>query len=73
MDSSDLKLIKDLIELHGDYYLEKSNNIIETLLNELIDFKGYEFVVKAFRDLGYSKNMMLDLGLDEEALNDENM
>ena len=73
MDDNDLKLIKDLIELHGDYYLEKSNNIIETLLDELIDFKGYDFVVEAFKDLGYSKDMMLDLGLDEEVLNDENM
>ena len=73
MDDNDLKLIKDLIELHGDYYLEKSNNIIETLLDELIDFKGYDFVIKAFKDLGYSKDMMLDLGLDEEVLNNENM
>ena len=73
MDNSDLKLIKDLIELHGDFHLEKSNNIIETLLDELIDFRGYEFVVKAFKDLGYSKDMMLDLGLDEGVLNDENV
>ena len=68
MDNNDLKLIKDLIELHGDYYLEKSNNIIETLLDEIIDFKGYDFVVKAFKDLGYNKDMMLDLGLYEDIL-----
>ena len=68
MNDNDLKLIKDLIELHGDYYLEKSNNIIETLLDEIINFKGYDFVVKAFKDLGYNKDMMLDLGLYEEIL-----
>lgn len=73
MDNKDLKLIKDLIELHGDFYLEKTNNVIEMLLDELIDFRGYEFVVNAFKDLGYDKDSMLDLGLDEEMIDDENM
>ena len=68
MDNNDLKLIKDLIELHGDFYLEKTNNVIEMLLDELIDFRGYEFVVNAFKDLGYDNDSMLDLGLDEETL-----
>ena len=68
MDVNDLILIKDLIELHGDFHLEKTNNVIEMLLDELIDFRGYEFVVNSFKELGYNKDSMLDLGLDEEGL-----
>ena len=71
IDKNDLKLIKDLIELHGEFCLYKTNNVIETLLDELIDYKGYEFVYKAFNDLGYSKDAMLDLGLSTEGWNDE--